>query len=138
MLLVRLSARASVRGWKWLSAFLLDLDLALSGLSGASRRIRREASSLGGTGGGPAPPPRPPVPRHRSRPRRFAGGGAMIPGLARYLDHPVRFAPVVRAIRATRLRRWLCTGVSIPALAAGWRPDPRRGWRTSAKARLSE
>ncbi len=41
-LLLKLSARASARGWYWLSGFFLELDLAFSGLSGASRRIRRE------------------------------------------------------------------------------------------------
>jgi hypothetical protein len=40
--LLKWSAVASVRGWYDLSAFLLELHLALRGLGGASRRIRAE------------------------------------------------------------------------------------------------
>jgi hypothetical protein len=40
--LLKWSIRASQRGWKSLSGFLLELDLVLSGLGGASRRIRKD------------------------------------------------------------------------------------------------
>lgn len=40
--MLKLALLASRRGWPRLSAVLLELDLILSGLGSASRRIRRE------------------------------------------------------------------------------------------------
>ena len=40
-MLLSLALAASRRGWRKLSALLLELDLALAGLAGESRRIRR-------------------------------------------------------------------------------------------------
>jgi hypothetical protein len=44
-MLLKLAVAASRRGWTRISSTLLELDLALSGLSGASRRIRKEAKA---------------------------------------------------------------------------------------------
>lgn len=43
-MLLKWSVAASLRGWTKLSGFLLELDLLLSGLSGASKRIKRDRS----------------------------------------------------------------------------------------------
>lgn len=40
--MLKLAIFASQRGWVRMSEFLLELDCWLSGLGGASRRIRRE------------------------------------------------------------------------------------------------
>lgn len=40
--MLKLALAASRRGWKRTSSLLLELDLILSGLGGASRRIRAE------------------------------------------------------------------------------------------------
>ena len=40
--MLRLSVRASVRGYKRLSAFLLELECWRRGLTSASRSLRRE------------------------------------------------------------------------------------------------
>lgn len=45
MLLIKWSARASVRGWTRLSDFLAELDAFLSGLSATTRQIRKDAEA---------------------------------------------------------------------------------------------
>lgn len=44
-MLLKLAVAASQRGWIRISSTLLELDLFLAGLSGASRRIRAEAEA---------------------------------------------------------------------------------------------
>ena len=44
-MLLKWSIAASQRGWTRLSGILLELDLLLSGLGGASRRIRKDQAS---------------------------------------------------------------------------------------------